>query len=867
MGIERFFNSILQNKIIKNKENNNDFVLQNKIAVDYIYIDFNSILYKVAYEIEKELNHLLYDIIYNDIIYKNNPEDKELSEINNVSQEIIKKWNYKPSNYSLEEFKNYFTEDLIDKFSIIKVKYHLEHMISNIIDGSLIKKIIISMDGVPNMAKIVEQKKRRYNLYIINKLKKELYKEYKDKLDEKRRLFEENRYGFNRNKILAWHSFMKKVSQELTDSNYLEYLKNKYVHLEEFIFSGADIPGEGEKKIMEYILNNNDDGKYIIYSPDSDVVILSIILANKKTNSHFYMLHYEQNKLEYTIIDINKLIENIYSYINDKVGNHIKGKLDINNITDDIAVLFSMFGNDFIPRIESLDVRKDFMIIINKYCDILDDSNPENIYYITYTNNNLTRINYQSLRNFMGKMSDIEYYLIKDTYMANNYNNYKKLKDELRVNNLYIWLINYIHNMNSLLDNIYSWIEEINNKLKKGMGECHILIEPYIKELYKKQEEEFIKDFLIIENKKGKGEENKKEKDQTLEEQFMEKIKSYFIIDNNTNYCKVHINLKLKLRPFDNDIENKFHQENLEKLKVNDFMEITEYDKDHYLMERMMGRFKKNLNAINKDVGKVVLSIIKKSNTKKYYKITTTPYEKENTKDYLDYYSIYFNDKPNSEKIDKSCEEYLTGLFWVTDFYFNKNDFNINLNFVSTWFYKSHRPPLIREIAQYLYKNKYLNNKEYNKQMKNLANNSIVQLVKRDDFFNSKEHYYYITPKNSLNEKNNMLIKDNEYSEFYPDLDKLVKEIYQSSNNNIIDCSTATYINKCNLLIEPIEYKSFYKFIQKYRDDKKIKIEYQPFTKNFIQRGGKENYVVLLNNYYPYIQNRYNRNNIIYKIL
>ena len=61
MGIERFFNSLVKNKTIK--ENGIDIGLKNKINADYVYIDFNSVIYNIITDIEHDLNYLLYDII------------------------------------------------------------------------------------------------------------------------------------------------------------------------------------------------------------------------------------------------------------------------------------------------------------------------------------------------------------------------------------------------------------------------------------------------------------------------------------------------------------------------------------------------------------------------------------------------------------------------------------------------------------------------------------------------------------------------------------------------------------------------------------------------------------------------------------
>ena len=61
MGIERFFNSLRKKDILQ--EGSISVDLKNKIDTDYLYVDFNSIIYTIVNEIEKELNMILYYII------------------------------------------------------------------------------------------------------------------------------------------------------------------------------------------------------------------------------------------------------------------------------------------------------------------------------------------------------------------------------------------------------------------------------------------------------------------------------------------------------------------------------------------------------------------------------------------------------------------------------------------------------------------------------------------------------------------------------------------------------------------------------------------------------------------------------------
>jgi hypothetical protein len=129
MGIERFFNSLSKNINIKTK---NGIVLgfETKLDCNYLYIDFNSIIYTIVSKIEEELNYLLYSIIIKDFD-------------NTHAQESAKIWKYSlEREYSnIESFKEYFTANIIDKVAIQRIKEYIYFILNNFINIKTIKHI------------------------------------------------------------------------------------------------------------------------------------------------------------------------------------------------------------------------------------------------------------------------------------------------------------------------------------------------------------------------------------------------------------------------------------------------------------------------------------------------------------------------------------------------------------------------------------------------------------------------------------------------------------------------------------------------------------------------------------------------------
>jgi hypothetical protein len=153
----------------------------------------------------------------------------------------------------------------------------------------------------------------------------------------------------------------------------------------------------------------------------------------------------------------------------------------------------------------------------------------------------------------------------------------------------------------------------------------------------------------------------------------------------------------------------------------------------------------------------------------------------------------------------------------------------------------------------------FVNTTEFSRAMNRLSNASINEFVSREQFLNPREQYFYITPKNSLSNvppKLTETMTDEKYSNIFPDLDKLVEKIYNShkidtsamrqktkNNDSItldktlpIDCSTATFISKCNLAVEPVTYKEFIQVVKPIRGSYKVtECVVEPFIVKFDQ--------------------------------
>jgi len=264
MGIPSYFSYVLKNhKIIKKMT-----TIQSR---ENLFLDANSIIY--------------------DVIHENN-------EIN-TSKEI---------NTTTTIYINVFNK------------------IMTIIDKIKPNFTYISFDGVVPLAKMKQQKQRRYKSYITKKILKT--------------------NNWNTNAITPGTKFMNDLD---------DYLSSKFKeNPNKIIFSGSKQHGEGEQKIFEYIRNNTMQGNSIIYGLDADLIMLSLL--HLKFHGTLYL--YRETKHFSYIKGIDPDTDYLFSM--DEMGTQIHEIMNDNdkiNSIENYCFLCFLCGNDFLPHFPSINIR------------------------------------------------------------------------------------------------------------------------------------------------------------------------------------------------------------------------------------------------------------------------------------------------------------------------------------------------------------------------------------------------------------------------------------------------------------------------------------------------------------------------------
>lgn len=266
--------------------------------------------------------------------YKNNIKgDKLFIDFNSILYSIF------------PHIKNIDNDEDFERILLSRVNKYIEELY-NILNKQL-NLIYIAIDGVPSNGKILEQRKRAYGAAFQKRL-----------LNEK---FKSNKYSWTKAKIKPGTEFMNKLYNSL--------LK---ISLDcKIIISSHLIDGEGEMKIMRYIIDNNiKDG--IIFSPDSDMIILILLLNNNKPEK-FYLLRLDQqltkknnNNIVYNYSDTFSVKQIILKYIDDKINYKFTETMK-EQIIKEIMYVFILFGNDFLPPLETIKIKSDKYFLIDCY--------------------------------------------------------------------------------------------------------------------------------------------------------------------------------------------------------------------------------------------------------------------------------------------------------------------------------------------------------------------------------------------------------------------------------------------------------------------------------------------------------------------
>jgi 5'-3' exonuclease len=304
--------------------------------------------------------------------------------------------------YSKMEFDK-LTESVA--ISIIRhVILKIEEYIS-IINPS--KTVIIAFDGVAPVAKLEQQRSRRYKSWYQNEISKMIFK--KDKDD-----------AWNTTAITPGTKFMAELNDII--SKHFNQESFSRLNVAKIFVSGSNKVGEGEHKLFDYIRLNPEKHSTettIIYGLDADLIMLSInhlpicpnIYLFRETPHFIQSIDSSLEPEANYYLDIPELTDAIIKYMNN--DRELTSEQQKNKVYDYIFLCFFL-GNDFLPHFPAVNIRTGGVDkMINAYKATIGDTND----YIT----DGKTINWNNVRKVVKFLADLEEeFIIKEHRSRNN---------------------------------------------------------------------------------------------------------------------------------------------------------------------------------------------------------------------------------------------------------------------------------------------------------------------------------------------------------------------------------------------------------------------------------------------------------------
>jgi 5'-3' exoribonuclease 1 len=312
MGIPSYFSYIVRNHIeILRRFQSSEIIVQN------LYMDCNSIIYDAVRQVEKMT--------------------ATCDKTNQIIQQVI---------YKIEEY-----------IAILSPKQH----------------VFIAFDGVAPVAKLEQQRNRRYKSWYQQEILKSIQVKSLSggSVDE----------VFNTGLITPGTTFMHQLNETIT--NYFQKNSSKY-NVEKIHVSTSAEFGEGEHKIFQFIRDNpndhTDSHTTIIYGLDADLIMLSInhlpvcpsIYLFRETPEFIKSIDNSLEPNETYLLDIPLLTSSVSNAMTAGVG---LTEPQVSRVYDYIFLCFFL-GNDFLPHFPALNIRTGGVDkLLNAYKFILGGTN------------------------------------------------------------------------------------------------------------------------------------------------------------------------------------------------------------------------------------------------------------------------------------------------------------------------------------------------------------------------------------------------------------------------------------------------------------------------------------------------------------
>uniref|UniRef100_A0AAV1UG39 Uncharacterized protein n=1 Tax=Peronospora matthiolae TaxID=2874970 RepID=A0AAV1UG39_9STRA len=250
---------------------------------------------------------------------------------------------------------------------------YLDRLVTHIIKPKQL--VYIAIDGVAPRAKLNQQRSRRFRAGLERQEAIEKEKHVKIQADDET----ERPRGstlFDSNCITPGTAFLSTLSQHLV---YFVRRKMKddplWARLEVF-FSGSEVPGEGEHKIVEFIRHQkmttdyDANVRHCMYGSDADLMLLGLMTHEphftlvRETvvwgQQHKQVAAKQIEEQQWQLVHLSLFREYLMLEM------RVEAPLDGERMLDDFILLTFLLGNDFIPHSPTLEISEEAIPLLLK---------------------------------------------------------------------------------------------------------------------------------------------------------------------------------------------------------------------------------------------------------------------------------------------------------------------------------------------------------------------------------------------------------------------------------------------------------------------------------------------------------------------
>jgi 5'-3' exonuclease len=669
-----------------------DALIENVPVIECLLMDYNANIHYILQKTIIELNEILYYTYHHDNNIKNmlkstifNHNDYNL-DLELPIEEIEDKIDYYNDLYNLGTTYQEIHKKLIANDFLSDIIFHETINYTRLLISSLnrgwIKKVFLALDGTPSMAKIREQRNRRYIGAHMNNIKEEITRKYKHKNND---IYQIDLFGY-RSMICTGTKFMEKIQQAL-------------FHLDinlDIEVSTLNIKGEGEKKIIKAMEEYSSYNSFCVMSPDSDMLILIGLLSNNEKFSGKKLYNFRidyQRKNSYQFFDLGQLLNNFQNYFSKKINREIS----LDKMLD-LFFMLVVFGNDFLPKLEPLDITQHFDFVCESCLKISTSD-------LNFISNG--ELNYKYLLEFFKLINNEIIEMAIEHSLNTKYNNYLKLCKNMSISEEDITKCNNYHNdlepFNVNFKNFAAYLKIINNAYSKLINYLKETIIPKesVSSLYQEIHTNPLDSYLLLILPKilffpGAC-------SNLSPDQFFERLVEY--TNSAENFTELKFRNKLMLRNYN------LQTSKCSKSTVSAY--ISETEKMNKSLEPYRTIFHMtdiNLVSFNLLNGELVDLRPK-------------------------YYETYVKSNISKNEIDKLVFDYIIGIEWLYQYYITGKHLEW-----SGWQYNHTQPPLIDDIIDYLETHEKCH-EEVVRELSSYGENNM----------SPNEHYLYVTPNEYTN--------------------------------------------------------------------------------------------------------------------